>query len=422
MATPGSNKSTSVTEYAYVMASTLNQMVNYIPLKMEFSDIKFINIYNVTLKKKLKDEKTEKVKDNNDWDENFKKVVTDLPITNIEIDQKTEWLNVANTIEQINNTIKNETKPIFWNITGGQRPYLMAVWEFTKNRQNGQNDIIAYLEGNTGKIVLLRQDKKEGLVCKDSKTDYAIEGLTIDIALELMGFRQKESEVRENLLDNYNQSKKSFYNTFYKDYCKSLELRKILPDFNENLKGNDKAETLKLITANFKKVIQDISPYTTATVTELEAQWKDFTTLKAFGYILEEMTVNLIFEAIENNPQIKENTASLYASTKINAEYFKKDKRHIDEFDILLLTKTGQLINFECKSGSMSGDNAKSTNYSTYAISGVYGLPILITPQIDKIDKINKNITTAVNAAERANLDIWYLEEIEEKLKERLTK
>lgn len=414
MAIPGGNQSTSVKEYAYIMASTLNQMVNYIPLKMKFSDIKFINIYNVTLKKKLNDKEKVKVKDNSDWDENFKKVVTDLPITNIEIDQYTEWLNVANTLEQINNTIKNETKPIFWNITGGQRPFLMAVWELTKKRPN---DVIAYLEGNTGKIVLLKQDEKEGLVCKDSKTDYAIEGLTIDIALELMGYNLNGIKKSENLLENTDKQNllMDFYSKFYKAYRddnnkndEGKTLREIMPEFNSN-------------SQNFDAIISKFPTIQGLTQDEIKKEWQEYAARKTFGYILEDMLVYLLLESIKKN-NLEKNIAGVYPSTKISAGYMDSNKT-IDEFDTLILTKTGQIISFEAKSGSMNSDVAKSTNYSTYAIAGVYGLPILITPRInesDNLDTNNKNISKAISAARRANLEVWYLDDITTKIKEKL--
>jgi len=86
----------------------------------------------------------------------------------------------------------------------------------------------------------------------------------------------------------------------------------------------------------------------------------------------------------------------------------------------------------------MSGDVAKSTKYSTYAVSGVYGKPILITPLLkEEIIAIRKKSTLskeyddeydylkddlyiairrAINSAIRAGLEVWGLDEIEDKL------
>jgi len=90
------------------------------------------------------------------------------------------------------------------------------------------------------------------------------------------------------------------------------------------------------------------------------------------------------------------------------------------------LTKNGKFIIFECKSGGMSGDVAKSTNYSTYAISGVYGKPILITPLIESEIKdmnsldsdIYDKVKSAINSAKRATLDVWGIEKIAENIAE----
>ncbi|MBD3840093.1 MAG: hypothetical protein IE878_06900, partial [Epsilonproteobacteria bacterium] len=113
----------------------------------------------------------------------------------------------------------------------------------------------------------------------------------------------------------------------------------------------------------------------------------------------------------------------------------RTDEKEIDEFDIALLTKNGKFMIFECKSGGMKGDVAKSTKYSTYAVSGVYGKPILITPLLeDEIIAIRKKshlsdnafeylkgdlyktIRQAINSAVRANLDVWGLDNIKENL------
>ena len=110
-----------------------------------------------------------------------------------------------------------------------------------------------------------------------------------------------------------------------------------------------------------------------------------------------------------------------YIVTSVD-EAKKKDTNYksIDEFDIAILTKNGKFIIFECKSSGMHKDEAKSTNYSTYAISGVYGKPILITPlignEIKDIDALNKSIydkiQKSVGKAKRATLDVWGIDDI----------
>jgi hypothetical protein len=393
MEAPG--KSKSVTEYTYVMASTLNQMTNYIPLKMELEGIKFTNIYSVTLEKH-----EEKVKDNNDWDKNFKSVVNDLPITDIKIDQQTQLLNVVNTIEEISNALKNETRPIFWNITGGQRPYLMAVWEFTKKRPN---DIIAYLEGNTGKIVIFKHNDKQELICIDSNTSYAIEGLTIEFALNLMGYNVKATKsTNATGLKSINK-----YIDLWKLYTQNESLRKAFVVSNTKQGDID----------NVKQHISDTSLYF---ILEKHKS-KEY----PFGYILEDVVVAVLKNEFEGEiAEVAHSIKLEFNDSDLNEDVGGKI---LDEFDILLLTKTGQLYNFECKSGGMSGDVAKSTKYSTYAISGVYGKPILITPltknEIDGYRKLPddfKYIKSAIRSAKRATLKVWGIDNIVTEIKEKL--
>ena len=69
-----------------------------------------------------------------------------------------------------------------------------------------------------------------------------------------------------------------------------------------------------------------------------------------------------------------------------------KETRITDEIDIALLTNTGRIINFECKSGSLKGDNAKSHNFTTYSLSGVFGAPIFLTPLTHKGEKLEKEL------------------------------
>jgi hypothetical protein len=58
-------------------------------------------------------------------------------------------------------------------------------------------------------------------------------------------------------------------------------------------------------------------------------------------------------------------------------------------------------------------------------VSGAYGLPILITPllgnEIENLDNLDKKIygyiQSAIKSAQRAGLEVWGLDEIEENLK-----
>ena len=88
----------------------------------------------------------------------------------------------------------------------------------------------------------------------------------------------------------------------------------------------------------------------------------------------------------------------------------------------------------------MKSDVGKARKYTAYAAAGVYGKPILITPllkddrkfinenifrkkqkernqnEADKLGKYDDDVLQAVRAAARANMEIWGLDEIDEKL------
>lgn len=387
----------------YVMVSTLNQMVNYIPYKY----FGFDKVWNITTNDKK----------NKDWDIYYGNVKDTQIDKNIEF-QHSEILKITQIEKRIKRELKSlSNNKIFWNITGGQRPFVLAIHNLIKSDElKDKIQYLCYLEGNKGEMRIMKFEN--GILSDDVTNSYSyqIEGLTIEIALKLMGYNPNGIENLKNILENKakQQTLAGFYSKFYEAYkdhnnknSNGKKLREIMPEFNSNTK-------------NFDAIIDKFPTIQGLTKDEIEEEWKDYKTRKTFGYILEDMLLYLLLKSIKDNG-LEKYIAGIYPSTKINANYMDTNET-VDEFDTLILTKTGQIISFEAKSGSMSGDNAKSTNYSTYAIAGVYGLPILITPQINDCDKINKNITGAVNAAKRANLGIWYLEDIGKNLKTQLTK
>jgi len=371
-------------DYVYVMVSTLNQMVNYIPLK----HFEFKKIYNITIS-------DSEYADNEKWDKNLKDII-DKNITDIEFKQK-EISNIETIQKRLQEKLKEEKK-IFWNITGGQRPFILAINKIVK-----EDDIVCYLEGNTNQMVSLKNNNE----IKDIVSDYDIEDsedLNIEIALKLMGFEVKDTKTsHRNLVSNYDENEKKFYLEFLKKYIRDKKLRE-----NLILLNRDKEQVKKEI----KESLKDL---------EYSKIDEELGKNKAFGFILEKLAGYKILDLA------KDKIADMSLSEKINFsnDDEKVDNSHIDEFDIALLTKNGKFIIFECKSGGMSGDVAKSTKYSTYAISGVYGLPILITPllqdEINNIDSLDEDtygyIKSAVKSAKRAGLEVWGLDEIEEKLK-----
>jgi len=367
--------------YAYVIVSTLNQMVNYIPLKR----FGFKETINITIS-------GSDYADNGKWDENLKAVCKDVVIENI-IFAQSEITNITTIQNRLTEKLKGKEK-IFWNITGGQRPFILAITQFIQNRQD---DIICYLEGNKSQMALLKNNHKiEGM------QNYNLKDLSIETALRLMGFEFKDTKTsRRNLLTNHDENEKKFYLDFLEKYIADKDLRENCILLNRD---TEKENAKKVI----KKKLKDL---------EYQKLDKELENNKAFGYILEKIAGYKILELAKNK------IADMSFGEKINFSEGKVDESHIDEFDIALLTKNGKFMIFECKSGVMDGDVAKSTKYSTYAVSGAYGLPILITPllasEIGSIDSLGdeyKYIKSAVKSAKRASLEVWGIDELKTKL------
>ena len=368
--------------YVYVVISTLNQVINMIPYKI----YNFEEVYNLTII-------DSPYFSNSDFDKNL----------NINIKKTIEFsqneMNNINAITIKLSEIFSDKDKIFWNITGGQRPFILAISEFIKNRGN---DVLCYLEGNSSTMTIVPKNIK-----MTENIRYNESYITIEEALKLMGFRFKKIDTKKGNLDE-----RKFYNDFYKLYKNenNKTLRKELIELNKTQQPSCKEFIEK---SSFRKELENID-FCKNTEDDFKKQYP-------FGYILEK----LAFYKLEQ--EIKSKVESLVHSLKIifDDEDKQKEADHkiIDEFDIALLTKHGKFIIFECKSGAMSGDVAKSTKYSTYAISGVYGKPILITPltrkEINDIDNLNesyKRIKSAIKSANRATLDVWGIDEIAEKI------
>ena len=418
-------------EYTYVMVSTLNQMVNYIPLR----HFEFKEVVNITVKIPKKDgKKIIKYFDNDKWDENLKAVYKDKTIVDIKMDEK-NFYSLTLVKNKLEDEIKNKTlkdKKIFWNITGGQRHIMMAIQQVAK-----KGDVICYLEGNNNQMMVY--DIPTNLT---TPIDYALDlekDLTIDIALNLMGlqFNSSNSEIGEKV-------ERDFYKAFYLEYEKNKTLREWLIILNKNYpkikaKGEkdsnsdyDSYETQyeanKTAYQNLKATAKEEIKKNLSSVSQeiLEAK---LNRSQAFGYILEELTFYKLKELLSK--LIDKKKITLVHSLKVKDNSI--NNLTVAEFDIALLTNSGKFIIFECKSGVMEGDVAKARKYVTYAISGVYGLPILINPLLstenttsdivkDLDIDIYQYINKAKGSAKRAGLEVWGLNDIEGNLEKYIDK
>jgi hypothetical protein len=400
--------------YTYCMISTLNQMVNYLPMLLfNFQQTKMY----LTLEKSRQNEpydqylfETCKSLENSTEDNRFS-----MPDIKIEIGN-------VNNIQLVQKTLSDEAKgkKILWNITGGQRPFIMAIFELLKEEER-KDDLVMYLEGNAGELVFLEVGKDKTLKEISQNThgfeSYAVNTkeqkpwLNISIALQLMGFGTKTLTK-----DPVNEPEHIIYQLAIQKYKTQERFRKKLLALN---KMEDQPENG--ITYRTKKILEEEANKAeyfcelTSEELQLLVNHKDQT--YPFGHFLEKLYAHAIYDiANEGIAEIATNVRLRYADEQVHTEAGGK---HIDELDIAVLTKTGQLVVFEVKSGAMSGDVAKSTKYTTYAVAGVYGKPILLsallTSQLNDLENLRKHwaygsSASAVAAARRAQLPVLSLD------------
>lgn len=407
-----------------VICSTLNQITNYLMINL----FKPKMIYNITY-----DAFSQKLMNinmkNGDWDEYLKSEC----IKNKKLDYncndfKDVYLKTTE-IHEIKNKLKKEivdkekNKDIFWHITGGQRLLSLAIYEIVKEREN---DKLLYIEGNTENLIV---SDKNGENCNKEKDgcykyDYRCSELNFQTVLNLTGFRTKvdlestdifigiQNEDTNKSEEEINNNKENFRNEhkFYRKIYKALFNRKdedkqIAREFRDALiRSNiDKDNSKKIIRDAFKEINRKFE-----ILKDDEHNYLDDQKKKEYpaGYIFEKITAHRIYDIVKQKTNVIEMATSLKIYFNKNGDINKGIK---DEIDIALLTDTGKMIIFECKSGGMSGDNAKSTKYTTYRLAGVFGMPILLTPllrdEIEEKEKDNlKNCFKALKSAETAEL------------------
>lgn len=401
----------NLAEYTYCMVSTLNQMVNYLPMLLFPQMEKKLYIT-------LKDQEGKENK-NKPFDDALKVACYE---SSIPFPDPSEHLKLRTPYDtsSVQTDIKGrvqENSKICWNITGGQRPVLMAILEIAKQRKG---DYIMYLEGNEGKLVIQESDGNGNFKAIDLSIDgnnlYRFEEnepktkLTVGIALRLMGIKEYGTYTAYN----GNNSDVKALLSLGERYREEERLRKQLLALNRE-KDLDKTDYKS------KAVLQDDAKaahyFSTLNPDELNQVCKHKDETFPFGHLLEELYAAAIYKAAKGN--IAEMVVNLKLRSMDEKKHEEGNKKQTDEIDIILLTKTGQLVVFEVKSGGMDGDVAKSTKYTAYAIAGVYGKPVLLTAllkkQVVNVDKLSgewpyETSATAVRSANRAQLSIIALD------------
>lgn len=482
-----------------VICSTLNQMTNYLIIKHH--DIH--KIYNLTLSNKVtQDNPINKKFSYEMWDKNLEKVLGNgYNIENIDFDIQNikEHKNIVKKLEGKEEKLEEgnklaQEKSILWNITGGQRYFMMAMIEYICNYRGNTDDELVYFDGDTNELHYYKiklGDDGIGFDISNSHNKCVVENeeITIPMALKLMGFTTEGKSLNEKspyykyiqcnnkeefmkyyddnkcnkTLQTYHKIKKTKNKTeeIYNKIEKSFEVYNAL----NVLYKNEKVIRNVLIASNrFKKMKENTLDQIRNELQEqmnyigekknledfIDKHWgilsedlDSYTNSKTFGYIFERMILYKIIKYYKENKRKFDKIADIsYDISSYQDTSVKED--NIDQFDLLILIKSGKMVMLECKSGSMGGDNAKSHNYSTYAISGVYGTPTIICPinksdrseefhlkysSVDKkdttvdnkkIEDINKYIISARKSAERANLQVMSIDEIESQLLDKL--
>lgn len=415
-----------------VICSTLNQITNYLIIK-KYNPKRIFNITfesNNGLNFNIKPL---------EWDKQLKQECTGKNIENVKLDigDMYSLSDIKSKIEeQIIGKVSNK-KEIYWHVTGGQRIIALAISDLIKEK-NRKNDKLLYVEGNSEQLII---NNNQGEL-ESSEEKYGTENLDLQKVLHLSGFKTKKLDSTNEFkgskaTEKWNENEHLFYKKLYKIIKneKSSTRENIEFEFNgktekdsfrnlllkSNTISNNKNERIEFAKKLFNSLLGKNETLKTINYEILTSE--EINKVYPAGYIFEKITAHIIYDVIKDNSNIIEMQASL--KTYFNeAEKSKKSKGYIvDELDIILLTNTGKIINFECKSGGMEGDNAKSHNYTTYRLAGVFGMPILLSPlyESETIDLTSKNEKlknqlVALRSAKAAELEVITLDKIEEKV------
>ena len=407
----------------YVMCSTLNQIVNYLPVEnLKNRESKSLEIINLSY-----EDGENKRFSNKMWDENFSSVYhhryEERPWIDSDDIKLPRRFKCEDYIRKIENCIEDKkNKNFIWNVTGGQRNILFTAMKYIEdNADTSSNHTVMYLEGNTQKITVGYYDTNEwkfGAVNNSYRSDtidlhnlFRLAGYETDISDAVFIHEGKNEGDFLNLL-------KAYSNFYSKLYEVNEEVRKKLIESNKwNKKENNANEFFKLLDGiNHKgKVTDDI---------EIIKESLNNRSNYLFGYFLEYMAAAVIWNAVQ---EISKPDADFFQSLSHSVKVYKNDwngKEKFCELDLVLLLRSGQTVVFECKSGFMSAENAKSREYTAYALGGVYGKPILITP-LSKREAVEgvksdgyENIIKAYSSARRAGLEVFHLDTLKEDLKD----
>ncbi|MGX8796164.1 hypothetical protein ACR6HW_08805 [Fusibacter sp. JL298sf-3] len=394
---------TNKSDKVLVVFSTLNQITNYIAYKITQPQKVICITYDENVHEGANIHTTK-------WNENLSRELEKEPRIEVvthsitEDDIKQLENSSSSFFDNIFPNYQEDKQTYFWHITGGQRIFSLKAYEFISKNNRLEQDALFYIEGNHNKLMFMGNNKthEEEIRKRYNEADF---NLTIDTCFRLMGFKEVEGKVLKRHGDENKSNKEhEFYNSLIGHIDKEAKSKEDHHFLKKLSESNDAKEKRRELITGYVEEIVNLEP-----IEEDIAEYCCFNYSYPAGYMFEKLVGYKLFNKIKDNPNIIEMQMGIKIKANIGGEL-----KIIDEIDILLLTKYGKLINIECKSGAMSGDNAKSTHYTTYALAGVFGVPILMSPsfhdEINRLDKVKK----AIKAGERANLQVVHFDEITE--------
>lgn len=436
-----------------IICTTLNQAVNYLPLaglfdqrsKEDFPDLYAIGEFTSESSemKDLKKNSMDQRFSHDLWHDNLCKtpfyvngdkvflynnikkiLLRDEPDTFVSRIKTALKITIGNENSGSLSQMKNGKRVFLWNLTGGQRFLAFRIIELV--RQDCKNThYIMYLEGNSGKITLGEKNEQNEIIYHEIG-GYEREDLKLEQIFGLAGFKF-DSKNTINLLEKqyFNKDEEQALGKILEEFLSDTGVSEVMVESNRGKGKNGKIdykECYRLLQQGLEEKID----------VKIDV-FKDKLKGRSFpaGYLLEYLALFSIAELIKNSYNGK--FSGLYHNIRnYQSESDIGSKAQFCEFDIVLMTKKGQLVIFECKSGGMSGETGKARQYSTYAVGGVYGMPILITPLLEgQINEISGKtfkegepyyyVQGAMNSAKRNHMKIWCLDNIEDKLKKFLS-
>lgn len=424
-----------------VIFSTLNQITNYLVIQKVNPE----KIFNITYEESLVKTFGHEISPNK-WDDNLKDTLKDSELKHLAEKSNFEKIFIGDGIIQNPDKIKEKfedyfkdieiDEAIYWHITGGQRIYLIPIYEWLKDKKR-VNDVIAYIEGNKERIVEIsvnseKTDREYG--------EYGLDNLNFKTAFKLMGYDSNTLNTTvlkdggENKVNEKSRLKDEidFYTALYKKIVSNTKIRYKVAEYedccsfmdllllsNSNDKFKEKENKAKFLEKVFEKIKSENTDDKYLENSPTIDKSSEMKQRYPAGYIFEKIVAYNIWKIIQEKPELNNKITSMALSQKVDFSEDTTDNNLgiIDELDIVLLTKTGKIINIECKSGGMTGDNAKSHHFTSYALSGVFGTPIFASPLYEngeyKVKETVDKLEKAFNAAEKAKLKTIRVDSLE---------